>query len=101
LQRRSFVRLSRLFSRQRPDLDELAARCAAADRIVAERVAALARAGDRHLAAPDSAQRLEELDAAEELLFIAEHEQRQARDALHRARQQRRFAPSAGTEPSR
>jgi hypothetical protein len=98
------VRLSRLLSRHRPDLDELSARCVAADRLVAERVAAFARAGDRHLEEPDSAERFAELEAAEELLFVAEHEQREARAALRRAQQQRRFAPSAdessGTEPS-
>jgi hypothetical protein len=98
------VRFSRLLPRHRPDADELAARCAAADRLVAERIAALARAGDRHLADPDSVQALAGLEAAEELLFIAEYEQRQARAALVRARKGRRFAPSpddtVGAEPS-
>jgi hypothetical protein len=89
------VRLSSLFSRHRPDADELAARCAAADRLVAERVAALARAGDRHVAEPDSAEAFAALEAAEELLFIAEYEQRQARAALRRVRPRRRFASSA------
>jgi hypothetical protein len=89
------VRFPRLFSRNRPDADELAARCAAADRLVAERVAALARAGERHVAQPDSADAFAALEAAEELLFIAEYEQRQARAALRRARSRRRFAPSA------
>jgi hypothetical protein len=89
------VQLSRLFSRHRPDADELAARCAAADGLVAERVAALARAGDRHVAEPDNAEAFAELEAAEELLFIAEYEQRQARAALRRVRPRRRFASSA------
>jgi hypothetical protein len=89
------VRFSRLFSRHRADADELAARCAAADRIVAERVAALARAGEQHVAQPDSAAAFAALEAAEELLFTAEYEQRQARAALRRARPRRRFASSA------
>jgi hypothetical protein len=89
------MRFSSLFSRHRSDADELAARCATADRLVAERVAALARAGDRHVAEPDSAEAFAALEAAEELLFIAEHEQRQARAALRRARPRRRFASSA------
>lgn len=89
------MRFSRLFSRQRPDADQLAARCAAADRLVAERVASLARAGERHVAEPDSAEAFAALEAAEELLFIAEYEQRQARAALRRQRPRRRFASSA------
>ena len=89
------VRFSRLFSRHRADADELAARCAAADRLVAERVAALARAGDRHVAEPDSAEAFAALEAAEELLFTAEYEQRQAHAALARARRNKRFASSA------
>jgi hypothetical protein len=89
------VRFSRLFSRHRVDPDQLAARCAAADRLVAERVAALARAGERHVAEPDSAQAFAALEAAEELLFIAEYEQREARTALRRVRPRTRFASSA------
>jgi hypothetical protein len=96
------VRLSRLFSRHPPDLDELAARSAAADRLVAERVAALARAGERHVAEPDSREALAALEAAEELLFIAEYDQREARAALARARRRRRFERRAqeGTRTS-
>ena len=89
------VRFSHLFSRHRPDADEIAARCAAADRLVAERVTALARAGDRHLSEPDSAEEFSALEAAEELLFTAEYEQRKAHDALARARRRKRFASSA------
>jgi hypothetical protein len=86
------VRFSQLFSRHRANADELAARCAAADRLVADRVAALARAGERHVAHPDS---VEAFAALEELLFIAEYEQREARAALRRVRLRKRFAPSA------
>lgn len=97
------MRFSSIFSRHRADADQLAARCAAADRVVAERVAALARAGERHVAQPDSADAFAALEAAEELLFIAEYEQRQARAALRRVRRRARFAPSedrARTESS-
>jgi hypothetical protein len=89
------LRFSRLLSRHRADADQLAARCAAADRLVAERVAAVARAGERHVAEPDNDAAFAALEAAEELLFVAEHEQRQARVALSRARSRRRFARSA------
>jgi hypothetical protein len=89
------VRLTRLFSRHRVDADQLTARCAAADRLVAERVAALARAGERHVAHPDSVEAFAALEAAEELLFIAEYEQREARTALRRQRKRGRFARSA------
>ncbi len=89
------MRFSQLFSRHRANADELAARCAAADRLVADRVAALARAGERHVAHPDSVEAFAALEAAEELLFIAEYEQREARAALRRARLRKRFAPSA------
>jgi hypothetical protein len=88
------VRFPRLFSRHRPDPDELAARSAAADRLVAHRVAALARAGEHHVANPDSVEAFAALEAAEELLFIAEYEQREARAALDRARKRGRFARS-------
>jgi hypothetical protein len=89
------VRFSRLFSRSRVDINELVARCAAADRLVAERVAALARCGERHVAEPDSGEAFAELEAAEELLFIAEYEQREVRTELAQARKRRRFAQSA------
>jgi hypothetical protein len=94
------VPLSRFFSRNTVDLDVLTARSAAADRLVAERVAVLARAGERHVSQPDSAEAFAALEAAEELLFIAEYEQREARKALARARRRRRFARSA-EDPSR
>jgi hypothetical protein len=89
------VRFSRLFSRVRVDADQLAARCAAADRVVAVRVATLARAGERHVAQPDSGEAFAALEAAEELLFVAEYEQREAHAALRRARRYRRVARSA------
>jgi hypothetical protein len=98
------VRFTDLFSRHPADADLLAARCAAADRVVAERVAALARAGKWHEAAPDSAAAVAALEAAEELLYVAEYQQRKARAALVRAGRRRRFARSgddaAGAEPS-
>jgi hypothetical protein len=94
------VRLPRFFSRRRADIDQLAARCAVCDRSVAMRVAAVARAGERHVAEPDSADAFAALEAAEELLFIAEHEQREARAELRRAQKDRRFARSA-EDPSR
>jgi hypothetical protein len=99
------VRFSSLFSRSHLDADQLMARCVAADRVAARCVAALARASDRHLAKPDDGAALAQHEAAEELLFIAEFEQRQARAALERARRRRRFARHAGdpagtTEPS-
>jgi hypothetical protein len=84
-----------LFSRHRVDVDQLAARSAAADRLVAARVAAVARAGERHVAEPDNPEAFAALEVAEELLFIAEYEQREARAALARARKRRRFARSA------
>jgi hypothetical protein len=96
------VRFPRLFSHNRPDPDELAARCTAADRLVAQRVAALARAGEQHVANPDSVEAFAALEAAEELLFIAEYEQREARVALKRARKRGRFARApAGDRPPR
>ena len=81
----------RLLTRHRPDADELTARCVAADRLVGERVAALARASDGHLAEPDSGRAFAVFEAAEELLYLAEYEQRKARAALQRARKRRRF----------
>ena len=90
------MRLQRLFSRRRPDLDDLVARTAAADHLVAARVAVLARASERHLAEPDSADAFAALEAAEELLSLAEYEQREARAALQRARKGRRFERQPG-----
>jgi hypothetical protein len=76
--------LFRRFAR-RIDLEELRARCIAADRLVDRRAAALAQATARHLAQPDSNQAVEQLDAAEELHYLAEYNQRRARRALKRA----------------
>lgn len=89
------MRFSRLLSRFSVDIEQLEARSAAADRDVAVRVAALARAGERHVAHPDSIEAFAALEAAEELLFLAEYEQREARAALRRARRRRRFARSS------
>jgi hypothetical protein len=88
------VRFFRRFSRSKADLDQLVDRCAVADRLVALRVAALARCSERHVAEPDSADAFAKLEAAEELLFLAENEQREARRDLARARDNGLFAPS-------
>ena len=95
------VRFFRRFSRSGADLDQLTDRCAVADRLVALRVAALARCSERHVAEPDSAEAFAALEAAEELLFIAEHEQREARRDLARARDNRLFSPAPEDRPAR
>ena len=92
------MRLIHIFARQRPDIDELAARCAATERLVAARVAAVARAAERHIAGPDT-ETFAALEDAEQLLFLAEYEQRRAREALQRAVRRRRFQRHARGGP--
>ena len=66
----------------RPEV--LRERCAEASRFVELHAAAHARARARVLAEPDSREALAQLEAAEELHYLAVYELRHARRALHR-----------------
>jgi hypothetical protein len=70
--------------RSRNRAEALRERCAGASRLVELHAASHARARARALAEPESREALEQLDAAEELHYLAVYELRHARRALRR-----------------
>jgi hypothetical protein len=70
--------------RRRTAPEVLRARCDAAARLVEMHAAARDAATARALAAPDDREALEQLDAAEQLHYLAVYELRRARRALRR-----------------
>ena len=70
---------------RREDPEYLRARCRAVARVVERRRAARAEAVARYIEQSGSRAAHERLDAADELLYIAEYELRRAQRALQRA----------------
>jgi hypothetical protein len=67
-----------------PKLEQLRRRCAEADRIVDRQAAALAHAMTRRLAEPESPEAIARHEDAEQLHYLAQHNQRRAYRTLQR-----------------
>jgi hypothetical protein len=65
-------------------LEELRRRCAAADRIVDQQAAVLAHATKRRLAEPENPEAIFQHEDAEQLDYLAHHNQRRAHRTLQR-----------------